>query len=196
MSDIAITAIVGLVAGILSLAAFIPYILAILRKETKPSRASWWIWTVVGFLLGASYYSSGANHTIWVPVSYIVGPFATAILSLKYGEGGWNRFDRICIFGAGASVVLWWMLSSPLVALVINLFIDFMGALPTIRKSYYEPEGENRTAWTLFFTGNTVNLFAIEAWTFAIAAYPIYMFLGTGAIAALLFLRPRKKKKD
>src|SRR5688572_11025851 len=95
-----ITAMAGKVAGVVSFVAFVPYILAILRGETKPNRATWWIWTVVGFMLGASYYSSGANNTIWVPVSYIVGPLVTALLSIKYGEGGWNRFDKGCLLGA------------------------------------------------------------------------------------------------
>ena len=190
-----ITAVVGKVAGIISLVAFIPYILAILRGETKPNRATWWIWTVIGLMLGASYYSSGANHTIWVPVSYIIGPFAVAILSIKYGEGGWTRFDRSCLLGAGVSVVLWWMFSSPLIALLIGLFIDLMGALPTIRKAYHKPESEDRTAWTLFFAGSTANLFAVETWTFAISVYPIYMFLANGIITTLIFVRRNHKAK-
>lgn len=190
-----ITAIAGKVAGIVSLVAFVPYILAILRGETKPNRASWWIWTVVGFMLGASYFSSGANHTIWVPVSFIIGPLAIIILSIKYGEGGWTRFDRYCLIGAGVSVVLWWMFSSPLIALFINLFIDFMGALPTIRKAYNEPESEDRTAWMLFFAGNIVNLFAVESWTLTIAAYPIYMFFASGLITVFIFIRRNHKAK-
>lgn len=184
-----ITAIAGKVAGIVSLVAFLPYIVAIMRGKTTPNRATWWIWTIVGFMLGASYYSSGANHTIWVPMSYIIGPLVTAILSIKYGEGGWTRFDRACLFGAAVSAVFWWLFSSPLVALLINLFIDFLGALPTIKKAYYKPETENKLAWTLFIIGNTTNLFAIETWSFAIAVYPIYMFFGSGTIAALVLRR-------
>lgn len=188
-----ITAVAGKVAGVISLVAFIPYVIATLRGKTRPNRASWWIWTVVGFMLGASYYSAGADHTIWVPVSYIIGPFVIAILSLKYGEGGWTRFDRACLLGAGASALMWWLFSSPLVALCINIVIDVMGALPTIRKTYREPESEDRMAWTLFSVGNTVNLLAIEEWTFAIAVYPVYMFLTAGLITVLV-LRPRKTK--
>lgn len=190
-----ITAVAGKVAGITALAALVPYILAILRGETKPNRATWWIWTVVGFMLGASYYSSGANHTIWVPVSYIIAPIIVAILSIKYGVGGWTRFDRYCLLGAGVSVVLWWMFSSPLVALLINLFIDLMGALPTIRKAYYEPESENFTAWVLNFAANTINLFAIERWTFAIAVYPIFMFTTCGLITTFIFIRRNYKAR-
>jgi len=182
-----ITALAGQVAGLFSLAAFVPYIIAILRGKTVPNRTTWWIWTVVGFMLGSSYFSSGANHTIWVPVSYVVGPFITAILSVKYGEGGWTKFDRFCLFGALASIILWWIFDSPLVALIINLFIDFLGALPTIKKAYLEPEKEDRFAWTLFFAGNLFNLFAVERWIFAIAVYPIFMFLVDGAIVTLVY---------
>lgn len=189
-----ITVVAGRVAGILSFVAFIPYILSILRKETKPNRTTWWIWTLVGLTLGSSYYFSGANHTIWVPVSYIIGPFITAILSIKYGEGGWTRFDRNCLLGTGLSLVLWLIFKSPLVALLINIFIDFMGALPTIRKSYHRPEEENRVAWVLFLAGNTANLFAIETWSFAIAIYPIYMFLANGLITVLVLRRKKEKK--
>lgn len=191
-----ITALAGKVAGILTLASFIPYIVSILRKKTRPNRATWFIWTVVGFMCGASYYSAGASHTFWVPVSYMIGPFVTFALSLKYGEGGWTRFDRGCLAIAGASLGLWWMFGSPLIALVINLIIDFMGALPTIRKSYYEPEKEDKTAWAMGFRGNTANLFAVERWSFAIAVYPVYMFIGCGIITALVFFRPRGQKRS
>jgi hypothetical protein len=82
------------------------------------------------------------------------------------------------------------MFNSSIVALVTTLFVDFAGALPTIRKAYRAPETEDRVAWALFISGNTVNLFAVEAWSFAIAVYPVYMFLASGTIAALV-LRPR-----
>ena len=188
MTDLSLIA--GRVAGVLSLAAFVPYILATLRGHASPNRATWWIWTINGFVLGASYYSSGAEQTIWVPVSYAIGPFITAVLSLRQGEGGWTPFDRNCLLGAGTGLAFWWAFDSPEVALVMTLSVDFAGALPTIKKAYLDPDGEDRPAWALFIAGNTANLFAIERWVFAIAVYPIYMFLASGTIAALV-LRPR-----
>ncbi|MEK9158471.1 MAG: hypothetical protein AAB673_00525, partial [Patescibacteria group bacterium] len=116
-----LTAMAGKVAGILTLASFVPYIISILRKKTIPNRATWFIWTVVGFMCGASYYSAGASHTFWVSASYMIGPLVTFVLSLKYGEGGWTRFDRVCLLVAGISLGLWWVFSSPRIALVINL---------------------------------------------------------------------------
>ena len=181
---------VGLLAGLLSLAAFVPYIIAIVKGATKPNRATWWIWTTNGLILLASYYASGAESTVWVAVGYFVGSLLTAVLALRYGEGGWSPFDRSCLLGAALGLLFWWMFNSSIVALVTTLFVDFAGALPTIRKAYRAPETEDRVAWGLFISGNTVNLLAVEAWSFAIAVYPVYMFLASGTIAALV-LRPR-----
>jgi hypothetical protein len=188
-----VNVLAGRVAGLFSLAAFVPYILSTLRGRTKPNRATWWIWTVVGFLLAVSYYASGARHTLWVAVSYVLGPLITAILSLKFGVGGWTRLDRGCLLGAGAGTLLWWVSGSPLMALVINLVIDFLGALPTMSKAYADPGGEDPWAWSLFLLGNTLNLFAIEKWRFSIAVYPVYMFLLSALILLLLTSRRRVK---
>ena len=163
---------------------------AILRGQTRPNRATWWIWTTAGLVLAASYYFSGAETTIWVPVSYIVGPLVTALLSIRYGEGGSTRLDRGCFAGAGAGLLFWWWFNSPVVALVMTLGVDFAGAVPTIKKAYLAPHTEDRLAWALFIAGNAFNLLAVDRWEFAIAIYPVYMFLASGSIAALV-LRPR-----
>ena len=184
------TVLAGWITGALSLAAFVPYIVAILRGETRPNRATWWIWTTTGLVLGASYYFSGADTTIWVPVSYVIGPLVTAVLAIRYGEGGWTPLDRGCLLGAGTGLLLWWIFDSPIVALITTLGVDFSGALPTIRKAYLAPHTEDRLAWALFIAGNTFNLLAVDRWEFAIAIYPVYMFLASGTISALV-LRPR-----
>src|SRR5689334_14534853 len=125
-------ALLGQIAGAASLLGFLPYIYEIVQGKTRPNRATWWIWTVVGATLCASYYASGARHTVWVPVSYVVGPLVTALLSLKYGEGGSGRFDRACLGVCLLSLPAWWLARSPLAALMINIGVDLLGALPTI----------------------------------------------------------------
>lgn len=185
-------AVIGIVAGFLSLVGFVPYLVTICQEKTRPNRATWWIWAIVGIILSTSYYSSGATHTLWVPVCSAIGHLLIAILALKYGEGGWNRFDRACFLGAGISLFLWWRFSSPLIALSINILIDFLGALPTIKKSYHEPKTEDPLTWMMFLAAHTLNLFAIKNWSFALSAYPLYLFSVTSIIVALL-LRPKMR---
>lgn len=185
-----IRTLIGVASGVVAFSSYFFYIPSILKGKTKPNRASWWIWGLVGFLIVASYYVSGARGTIWVPLSEAVGPFLIAILAIWYGEGGWTRFDKLCLVGAAFGTLLWWLTKTAEVGLIFYLFIDFTAVLPTIRKSFHRPENEDRNAWMLTFSGQVLNLFAVERFVFSILLYPIYMIITNGIIFALQF---RKK---
>jgi hypothetical protein len=182
--------LLGQLAGAISLLGFVPYIIAIAQGKTRPNRATWWIWSVVGAMLCASYYASGTRHALWVPLSYVIGPLATALLALKYGEGGWDRFDRTCLAASLLSLVVWWLARSPLVALLANLGIDLLGAVPTIRKAYRAPEAESLLSWLVFLLADTLNVCAIGTWSLATALYPVYLFI-LAAVLVTLLMRPR-----
>lgn len=186
-------AIAGKVAGVVALIGFVPYLISIFRRQTRPSRATWWIWSLVGAGLCATYFASGARESIWVPLSYVIGPVVTAVASIKYGEGGWARLDKVCFAAAASSFVVWFVSGSALVALMMNLGVDVAGAIPTIRKSYVDPASEDRVSWSLFFIANVLNLAALRSFSFREAAYPLYLFLVTVTVVALLARKPRPR---
>ncbi|MEI8339718.1 MAG: hypothetical protein WCF94_03570 [bacterium] len=188
-----VKSVLGIVAGVIAFIAYIIYVIAILKGESKPNRATWFIWTFVGLILAASYYYSGAGNTIWVPFMEFIGPLIVALLSIKYGEGGLtDKTDLICLFGAVASLILWGVFDSPVVALITNLAVDAFALIPTIKKSYLRPEGEDFWAWFGTGTADTMNLFAIERFTFGVMAYPIYM-LALDLVIILLLSRGKIK---
>jgi uncharacterized protein with PQ loop repeat len=168
--------IIGIIAGILAIGGYIPYIISIIRGTTKPNRATWFIWTVVGGLLAFSYMAEGDQNSIWLPLGYFFGPLIAALLSLKYGYAHWTRLDTYCITAALLSIIPWILLEDATATLIINVAIDIFGALPTVVKTYYEPETEDLTAWSIFLVANTLQLFAISMWNIA-AIYPIYLFI-------------------
>ena len=195
--ELDIKTILGIIAGIIAFSAYIIYIVSIFRGKTKPNRATWWIWAFMGFVLALSYYYSGAENTVWVPIVEFIGPLSIAILSLKYGEGGLkSKTDIICMAGALISVLLWIIFNNPVIALVTNLAIDSFAIIPTIKKSYLRPEGEDFWAW--FGTGlaDSLNMFAVEKFTFAILIYPIYMLVSDLIIIFILLLRKKSIMKD
>ncbi len=186
-------AFLGIVAGVLSFSAYALYIFTTLQGKTRPNRATWWILTLVGTMIATSYYAGGARDTMWVALSYVLGPAIIAILSLKYGEGKWERLDQLCLAGALISAVIWYFSKSALVVLLVNILMDFLALIPTIKKSYLRPEGEDRIAWTLESLAGVFNLFAIERWTFAIAFYPLYL-LALNIVITFLLYRPTLRK--
>lgn len=177
----------GIVAGIIAFFAYILYIVSIIKGESKPNRTTWFIWTFMGLVLALSYYFSGAKNTIWVPFVEFVGPLLIAILSIKYGEGGLtDKTDLVCLAGVFISLLLWIIFDSPIVALVINLIIDAFALIPTIKKSYLRPQGEDFWAWFGTGAADTINLFAIERFTFGVVVYPVYMLISDIIIITLL----------
>lgn len=183
---------IGIIAGIFSLLGYIPYIISILRGITKPNKATWIIWTLVGALLAFSYTAAGDGNAIWLPLGYFFGPLVTAILSLWYGYSEWSKLDKICLVAALLSVIPWVLSKDATFTLLINVFIDSTGAIPTIVKSYKEPETEDFTAWFIFFVANTLELFAISKWDLS-SVYPIYLFFLAGTIVIFTFKGKLKK---
>jgi len=185
--------VLGVVAGVIAFLAYIVYIVSIFRGRSKPNRVTWWIWAFMGLVLALSYQFSGAVNTIWVPYVEFLGPFSIALLSIKYGEGGLtNKTDLFSFLGAVISIILWIIFDNPVIALVTSLAVDSFAIIPTIKKSYLRPEGEDFWAW--FGTGlaDSLNMFAGEKFTFAILVYPIYMLVSDLIIIFILLL----KKKD
>ena len=187
--------IAGLCAGIFSLLGFIPYIITICQGKTSPNRASWSIWASLGIVLAISNYDAGARETMWLLSAYAVCQITIAILSLKYGEGGWNTFDRTCLLGALISILLWQIYDSPLIAITISIAIDSLGALPTIKKSYLEPDSEDLFSWMMFWTAGTFNILALTQWSVELAAQPVYLFTFNSIVVILLW-SPKLQKKS
>ena len=184
--------IIGIIAGILAILGYIPYIISILRGRTRPNKATWLIWTLVGALLAFSYSAEGDINSIWLPMGYFLGPFITTILSIRYGYSEWSKLDKICIVVAILSIIPWLLSDNATFTLLINVLIDSTGAIPTVVKSYREPETEDATAWAIFFIANTIELFAISTWNLA-SIYPIYLFFLAGTIITFI-LRDKIKK--
>ncbi|MDB5195278.1 MAG: hypothetical protein JWO84_462 [Parcubacteria group bacterium] len=190
-----IQALFGIAAGILSFVAYPVYIRDILRGETKPSKVTWWVLAFLNAALTASYYASGARDTIWIPISYTLGFSVVAFLSLKYGEGNWEKSDWICLTGAAVSLFLWWFLQSAEVALYLIIITDFIGLVPTIYKTYKRPWTESRLSWSIALIASALNVIAIEDWSPAISFYPFYVVI-TNALIVGFILFPRHREQQ
>jgi hypothetical protein len=185
--------ILGVAAAVVATAAYIPYIISILKGKTKPNRATWLIWAVLGIIICASYWFVGARSTFWYTLP--VGMITIALISLKYGVGGWTPFDRICLIGAAAGLLLWWVSGIPFTALAAGMLIDIIGYFPTMKKVWHDPGSEDRLTWGIFFVAAVLNLMAVDRWTLEIATYPAYIIVFNSIMLALLF-RPLQKSKN
>jgi len=189
MADI--RAWVGAGAGVLAVAALYPYARSIVEGRTKPNAVSWAVWALAGIMALVSYRASGASDTLWVAGAYVFNPLVVALLSLRYRAARLERLDWVCLGGVAGSALLWAAYRSAPAALYLNIIVDGFGAVPTLLKSYREPESENFDGWVIAFAASVLNFCALDRLEPAVSIYPLYAVLCTGSITTALFIGRR-----
>lgn len=183
----------SIIAGVLFVAAFVPYVRAILRKETHPAKASWVIWATLDSITFAGMLT---EHTVnGQIVGAILGAWTVVALAVKYGKPGWTRLDKSCLGGAVLGIALWKVFSNPVLGIMTSLSVVFLGSIPTFASAWKDPSKEDRTAWTIFWISCVFAVIAIPAWTLADAAQPITFFLIESIMMYILYVRPRSMRE-
>lgn len=177
----------GEVAGFINLVAYLPYFVSILKGETKPSKTTWWIWTILEVMMSTSYVMSGAESTMWLPIASGIGMLLTAILSLKFGDEHHHQVDHIFIICSLIGLDIWILSGSSLVGLIAFLAVDLFAAIPTLFKAWDDPFEEDLFAWIITLISGLINLFALENMSFSIAILPVYNL--AIYLAVVLFLK-------
>src|SRR3989338_3904179 len=183
----------GYLSGLAILLSFVPYIRDIFKGTTRPERASWLIWTILGAISFASQFAEGATWSLIMTGAQAVGDGFIFALAIKYVLGGFQRRDIAGLLAAGLGLALWGLTGNAAVALFIIIFIDGTGAVLTVLKTYEHPETETASAWVLTFLGGFFASAAVGRWDLVLLAFPVYVCLAS--ISILLPIRFGRKHK-
>ena len=180
--------LLNVVAGVLFVVAFVPYIRSIVNGQTKPTKASWLIWASMDSVLFTGMLAKHAvNGQI---VGAICGAWTVFFLALKYGVPGWTKIDKICMGGTLLAVVLWKLSGNATIGILTSLISGLLGSIPTFVSVWQDPSRENKTAWTIYWLSCLCAICAVPKWTFADAGQPITFLLIETTVVYLLFVKP------
>jgi len=169
----------------------IPYIIYfrdILRKKTKPERASWLIWSVLGSIAFFSQLAKGASNSLWMPGLQTIGVTTIFILSLFYGIGGLTKRDIIALLIALLGLLLWFATKEAALALFIVMGVDAVGSYLTIVKGYEDPESETLSSWFYFSASGIFSALSVGQLNFILLSYPLYIFVVNAVTAGAILL--------
>ena len=181
--------VLSTIGGILFVAGFFPYARAILRKETKPARATWFIWVVLDLIIFTGMYVKGVTNCIITAA--VVGGSVIFLLALKYGKGGWEKIDKWVLAGAGFGLLLWALFNSPLMGVVVSSTVMVVGSIPMFQNTWHDHSLEDKLAWTVFFIATIFGTLAVNEWTLIDASGPISYLVVQTVMMYLLFIKPK-----
>lgn len=156
----------------------------------------WWIYSFLFTLLFFAQKSAGARWLLIVSASYILSSTLIAVLSVKYGFGKFHKRDVFSIIIAALGLTLWQVTSSPLIAIIMVIVVDFAGFWLTIAKTWQAPHSETLISWQISLVAATLSIFSIGKWKFTLIIYPLYAVVGTGLLIWVIMYRRTKIKED
>ena len=184
--------VLGYASGILMALSVIPYARSILRRETKPQRMTWLIWSILTFIAFFSQLAKGGTWSLLLTAGDTLAILIVFFLSFKFGVGGFRRIDIISLCGAFVSLFLWYVTKEPAIALFLIILTDFFGAHLTIVKSWRDPASENWVGWAICGVGGILGTLAVGEFNFILLVFPFYIFLINSSMALIILLRRRK----
>ncbi len=185
--------ILGILAGLISVLCYFPYVRDILLKTTKPERASWLIFTVLGSIAFFSQLAKGASDSLWMTGVQTFGVALVFVMSIKFGTGGLTSRDIKALVVALIGLVIWYFTKEAFWALIISIIIDATGASLTILKAYEDPESETISTWFFGGLAGLVAAIAVGSWNFILLVYPLYICLANWTVVVSMLTSPNKK---
>lgn len=182
----------GYISAILSIVMVVPYIKDIFALKTKPERASWFIWMVLGVIAFFSQFAKGATESLWLTGGQTAAVLIVFVLALRYGVGGLNKRDIKALIAAGMGLMLWYFTKEAVYALLIVILVDGIGTFLTVVKAYKYPESETLSTFAISLIAAIFGSFAVGSLNVVLLAYPLYLVLANALIVGSILLGKKK----
>ncbi len=120
------------------------------------------------------------------------------ILSLKYGTKNITTSDTAVLILALSSIVIWWQLNNPVLAVFMATLIDGLGYIPTYRKAWKFPWEETLGFWAAMVIIYILILASLKDYNFLTVPYVLVVVVANIFLVGILFFRRKilKNKKQ
>jgi len=180
-------------AILLTFAAYLPYIRAIHRGETKPHAFSWVIWGCTTVIVFTAQLAEGGGIGAWpTGLSGLITFYVAALAHVKRGDRSITRLDWLFLAAALSALPLWAATSDALWAVVILTLVDLAGFGPTVRKAYTRPREEQLAFFAIMLVRNVISAIALEHYSVATLLFPLAIAAACALFVPLVLIRRRQ----
>lgn len=184
-----------IIGVLLQLLGCTSYLTDTIKGKVQPNRVTWLLWSIAPLIAFVAEVQQGVG--IISLATFIVGfcPLLIFIASFFNKKATWNltKFDIICGILSILGLALWLFTRIGNIAIFFGIVADGLAALPTIVKSFKDPESENDLPYTLGVANAGIGILAIKNWNFQSYGFLIYLLASDLTIAILVRFKLGKR---
>ena len=188
--------VIGVTSGVLAFVGYIPYIRDIQKGRARPERATWLIWSILSAIAFFAQLNKGATQSLWFTALNCLSAVIIFSLSVRKGMGGVVKRDTVGLLFALLGLVLWYLTSNALYALLFTIGVDAVGSVLEIIKTYNDPSSETYLVWILDGIAGGLAAISVGRLDYTLLLYPFYLFLANFAVVIALNLSRKREGKS
>lgn len=164
------------------------YLLDTVSGKVRPNRVSWFLFTLAPALAFFAQLQQGVGSEIWS--TFIVGfvPFLIFIASFVNKKAEWRmtKLDLVCGTLSLLGLILWAITKVGNIAIIFAIFADILACVPTIVKSWFDPETESDAPFLSGVLNSVFGLLVIKNWNFENYAFITYLLFANLLLTILI----------
>jgi hypothetical protein len=164
------------------------YVRDTLRGTTQPNRVTWLLWAFAPLLAFAVELHAGVG--LRALTTFVIGfmPLLVFIASFHNSAAVWKirRLDYVCGAMSLAGTATWLATRNGVVAIVAAIVADFLAGIPTMIKSWLDPESESAMSYVGAVLNAGILLLTVHHWTTDVAAFPLFIFISASVEVLLV----------
>lgn len=181
--------ILGTVSFLIPIIGIVPYIVNIVKGKTVAHVYTWLIWAILQTISVVAQIRNGAGFGAAYGAAGVLVCYSVVFLSLKNGLKQIKKFDTFCLILALASMMVYVGLKNPLLAVIMATSTNFIGFLPTLRKTFVDPSSETVSAYLSGGIGALLSILALQNYSIITTLYLMNIILTDVVLVGIILFK-------
>jgi len=162
---------------VLDLAANIPYVVKVIKKDIRPHAFTWLIWTILTAIIAIIQLNEGAGGGAWLLINTTLFNTVITFYAFKGGVKYADKKDYIVLIFCLLCIPLYFYFDLPFYAALVITLIDALSFIPTIRKAVKDPHGDSAMFQGLQAFAYTSSILAMDKYSIETCLFPVVICL-------------------
>jgi hypothetical protein len=182
----------GIIAVVITFIGYTPYVIDTIKGKTRPHIFSWFTWAFVTFIIFALQVLGHGGAGTYTTLATAILCTVIFILGLRNGKRDITKFDTVTFIISLIATGIWILAKQPVISILLIVTINTLANLPTIRKSWHDPNSETLFTWEMGAVRNFLGILALANYSLLTWLYPVTNLLINIIESTLLIVRRKQ----